>query len=146
MTRLRFSLQPGFPPSNSLGVQYDTEFNSSYGVPGRHREYSECTEPDAGIWLFVSPWVYGGGERLRIEQLVAGAVIVILAAIRSGNAPVPLRLVNALLGVWVFVSPWVYGYAGNTGRLINSLGVGMLVFFLSLGAEVTKTGPSPHRP
>ena len=100
-----------------------------------------------GIWLFVSPWVYGGaGSARALNSWIAGAAIVILAAIRFGNAPVPLRLVSALLGVWVFVSPWVYGYAGNTGRLINSLGVGMLVFFLSLGAEVTKTGPSPHRP
>lgn len=100
-----------------------------------------------GIWLFVSPWVYGGaGSAGALNSWIVGAVIVILAAIRFGNAPVPLRLVNALLGVWVFVSPWVYGYAGNTGRLINSLGAGMLIFFLSLSAEVTKTGPSLHRP
>lgn len=99
-----------------------------------------------GIWLFVSPWVYGGvGNAGALNGWIIGASIAILAAIRFGEAPVPLRLVSALLGVWVFVSPWVYGYAGNTGRLINSLGVGMLVFFLSLSAEVTKTGTLPHR-
>jgi hypothetical protein len=99
-----------------------------------------------GVWLFVSPWVYGGFESSgALNSWIVGALIVMLAAIRFGNAPVPLRLVSALLGVWVFVSPWVFRYAGNTGRLINSLGVGMLVFFLSLSAEVTKTGPSTNR-
>jgi hypothetical protein len=93
-----------------------------------------------GIWLFVSPWVYGGqGSAGALNGWIAGALIVILAAIRFGNAPGPLRFVHSLLGIWVFVSPWVFGYAGDTARLINSLGVGMLVFFLSLGAEVTKT-------
>jgi hypothetical protein len=43
-----------------------------------------------------------------------------------------LSWLNSILGIWTFVSPWVYGYTGNTGRLINSLCVGFLVFCAAL--------------
>jgi hypothetical protein len=39
---------------------------------------------------------------------------------------------NACLAVWAFFSPWIYGFTGNTGRFINSLCVGVVVFVLAI--------------
>jgi hypothetical protein len=90
-----------------------------------------------GIWLFVSPWVYGAYTNPNAwNSWIVGAAIVIFAAIRFNNTiglPV-FSWVNVLLGAWTFASPWIYGYTGNTGRFINSLCVGIVVFVLALTA------------
>jgi hypothetical protein len=43
-----------------------------------------------------------------------------------------LSWLNALLGIWTFFSPWIYGYTAGTGRFINSLCVGVIVFVLAI--------------
>ena len=89
----------------------------------------------AGIWFFVSPWVYGAaGSPNAWNSWIVGAVIFIVGAIRLSR-PVysaGLSWLNTVLGIWVFFSPWIYGYVGNTERLINSLCVGVIVFVLSV--------------
>ncbi len=89
----------------------------------------------AGIWFFVSPWVYGAYMNPNAwNSWIVGFVVAVCAAIRMAN---PLTMpglswFNCLLGIWAFISPWIYGYAGNTGRLINSLAVGVIVFLLAI--------------
>ncbi|HZS53636.1 MAG TPA: SPW repeat protein [Bryobacteraceae bacterium] len=89
----------------------------------------------AGIWFFVSPWVYGAaGSANAWNSWIIGAVMFIVGAVRLGS-PVysaGLSWLNTVLGIWVFFSPWIYGYVGNTGRFINSLCVGVIVFVLSI--------------
>lgn len=89
----------------------------------------------AGIWFFVSPWVYGGYTHANAwNSWIVGAVLFILGCIRVAR-PVyssALSWCNMILGIWAFFSPWIYGYTGNTGRFINSLCVGVIVFVLSL--------------
>jgi len=108
----------------------------------------------AGIWLFISPWVYRAyRDASSWNSLVVGALIVLFAAMSISN---PLRargasIVNMLLGAWTFASPWIYGYTGNHGRFVNSLCVGVIVFILGLVASsmghtrTTPTGPPPLR-
>src|SRR5947209_7673321 len=77
----------------------------------------------AGIWLFISPWVYGYSGAMNAWNVwVVGCIIAVLAAIRL-TAPVQswLSWINCVLGIWTFCSPWIYGYTGDTGRLVNSL-------------------------
>ena len=103
----------------------------------------------AGIWLFVSPWVYGAAASPNAwNSWIVGALIFIFAATRL-NRPrlVSLSWLNVILAVWTFISPWIYGYAGNTGRFINSLCVGVIVFvaaMISANAMPHGTMPS-HR-
>jgi hypothetical protein len=107
----------------------------------------------AGIWLFVSPWVYLAYRNPDSwNSWIVGAMIVILAAIRLGN-PLGARgvsVLNMLLGIWTFASPWIYGYTGYTGRFINSLCVGVIVFAFgvvgsSMGQAVsTNMTNEPH--
>jgi hypothetical protein len=88
----------------------------------------------AGTWLFISPWVYGAYTHTGAwNSWIIGAAIAILAAghLRSPSQTW-MSWINCLLGVWVFISPWVYGYTSSTGRFINSLCVGVVVFVFSL--------------
>jgi len=104
----------------------------------------------AGIWFFVSPWVYGAYTNPNAwNSWIVGAVIAILAASRLANPSVAwMSWLNCLLGIWAFVSPWVYGYTDNTGRFINSLCVGVVVFIMaitSMNRTVHTEGDMPHR-
>jgi len=104
----------------------------------------------AGIWLFVSPWVYGAYTLQNAwNNWIVGALIVILAAIRLSD---PIRTnwaswINCALGIWTFASPWIYGYNGSTDRSANSMVVGVIVFVLAIISatampHITGTGPS----
>ncbi|HKD09466.1 MAG TPA: SPW repeat protein [Bryobacteraceae bacterium] len=88
----------------------------------------------AGIWLFVSPWVYGAyGQFDAWNSWIIGALIFIFALMRINRpAATNLSWFNAILGVWTFISPWVYRYTGNPGRLVNSLCVGFIVFCVAI--------------
>jgi hypothetical protein len=101
-----------------------------------------------GVWLFVSPWVYGAYTNPDAwNSWIVGAVIAILAAIRFNNVRgLPIfSWVNVILGAWTFASPWIYGYIGNTGRFVNSLCVGVVVFILALTAWSAKPRTTvPH--
>jgi SPW repeat len=108
----------------------------------------------AGIWLFISPWVYlAYHNRNSWNEWIVGALIVILAATRLGN-PLGARgvsVVNMLLGIWTFASPWIYGYTDYRGRFINSLCVGVIVFVFglvnsSMRRTVTPDEPHPVHP
>jgi hypothetical protein len=95
----------------------------------------------AGIWYFVSPWVYGAyGQSSAWNAWIVGALIFILGCSRVAR---PARLAglswcNVVLGIWAFFSPWIYGYAGTQGRFVNSLCVGIIVFVLSIvSASIT---------
>lgn len=90
-----------------------------------------------GIWLFISPWVYGVYDNPNSwNNWIVGALIVIFASVRLSN-PGGLHFaswLNMLLGAWTFASPWIYGYTGDTSRFVNSLCVGVLVFILATTA------------
>ncbi len=87
----------------------------------------------AGIWLFVSPWVYGAAASPSAwNSWIVGALIFIFAATRLNRPLTGVSWVNVILGVWTFISPWIYGYVGNSGRFINSLCVGVIVFVVAL--------------
>src|SRR5581483_8103742 len=89
----------------------------------------------AGIWFFVSPWVYGAaGSPNAWNSWIVGGVMFIVAVIRLSRRAYSggLSWLNTILGIWAFFSPWIYGYVGNSGRFINSLCVGVIVFVLSI--------------
>ncbi len=101
----------------------------------------------AGIWLFVSAWVYGAYTMPNAwNNWIVGALIVIFAIIRLASPPLMswVSWINCALGMWTFASPWVYGYTGNTGRFANSLIVGVIVFFLAIASA--KALPRMNRP
>ena len=100
----------------------------------------------AGIWLFVSPWVYGAaGNPNAWNSWILGALIAAFAFIQWNN-PLGLRVlswINCLIAIYTFCSPWIYGYTGNTGRFVNSLCVGVIVFVLAVTA-ITRSPRTAH--
>ncbi len=104
-----------------------------------------------GIWVFVSPWIYGAAVQASAwNSWIVGALVALFALIRWGS-PVGARglgWANMLLGAWLFLSPWIFGYTAYSGRFINSLCAGVLIFVLSLyGASAAgrrMTGAPTH--
>ena len=84
----------------------------------------------AGLWLFISPWIYGTyGNANSWNSWLVGALIFLLSLIRAERpARTPLSWTNSVLAIWIFVSPWALGYTGRPGRMINSLIIGIIVF------------------
>lgn len=86
-----------------------------------------------GIWLIISPWIYGytaaNGVGGVWNSVIVGIIIAVLAAIRFFGAfsQAWMSWINALLGLWMIISPWVYNYTLDTGRMWNSIIVGILV-------------------
>ncbi len=101
----------------------------------------------AGIWFFISPWVYGTASVTNSwNSWIVGAAVVILAAIRLSNPMKTMAAswVNCILGVWAFISPWIYGYTMDHGRFINSLCVGVILFVAAITS--TTSTHSTHHP
>lgn len=75
----------------------------------------------AGIWLLISPFVlaFSTLTTAMTNDVVCGAVVIILAAIRFGGALRQswLSWINCLIGIWVIISPWVLGFAHHAGTL-----------------------------
>jgi hypothetical protein len=120
-------MSPNEPMTTLKGTEDRTRYNAVRAASGLTLL--------AAIWLFVSPWVYGAALNLNAwNAWIVGAVMILLACIRLGNpASMPgLSWFNACLAVWAFFSPWIYGFTGNTGRFINSLCVGVVVFVLAI--------------
>jgi SPW repeat len=89
----------------------------------------------AGIWYFFSPWIYGAsGHGDAWNAWIVGCLLFLFGIIRAARSigTTGLSWLNALLGVWVFFSPWIFAYTVNTGRFVNSLCVGVIVFVLAI--------------
>jgi hypothetical protein len=90
----------------------------------------------AGIWFFVSPWVYGAyTNSTSWNNWIVGGLMILLGIIRPARPAYStvLSWCNMILGIWTFFSPWTYGYVNtNSGRFINSLCVGVIVFIFAI--------------
>ena len=89
----------------------------------------------AGIWYFISAWVYSGATNANAwNSWIVGGFIILFSCFRIARPAYSNNLgwVNLFLGIWAFFSPWIYGYTGQTDKLINSLCVGVIVFVLSI--------------
>jgi len=130
-----------------------TSGNARVAVSGSHNGVRTASTIVllAGIWYFVSPWVYGFyGHSNAWNAWIVGAIIFILGCSRVARPAqlAGLSWCNMVLGIWTFFSPWIYGYTGTQGRFVNSLCVGIIVFVLSIiSASLTtrtRTVPLQH--
>lgn len=103
----------------------------------------------AAIWFFVSPWVYGAEHIVNAWNCwIIGGVMIGCLWVRLGfPASMPgLSWFVACLGVYIFVSPWLYGYTHNTGRWINSMCVGVVLFVCCIYGGITTKGTLNQSP
>jgi hypothetical protein len=90
----------------------------------------------AGIWFFVSPWVYGSYTHgFAFNNWFAAALIIIFSVTRVARPAYATAMcwANMVMGIWVFCSPWIYGYVANNAALfINSIVIGIVLFVCSV--------------
>ena len=87
-----------------------------------------------GVWLFVSPWVFGypSGSPAAVNAYIAGAIIAALAAFDLYKTYVWAVLVNILVGAWVAASPWVVDVVADGPMSMSMLMVGLATIVLGL--------------
>jgi len=87
-----------------------------------------------GLWLFFSAWIFGAyGNAVAWNFWIVGALLFVFSLLRMNRpAATGLSWMNSALGVWTFVSPWVCRFSGNTGLMLSSLFVGLIVFCAAL--------------
>ena len=92
----------------------------------------------AGLWLFVSPWVFGiSANGNAWNSWIVGSFMVLFGFIQMARPAdsSALSWCNLVLGLWTFLSPWIYGYSiTNPARFVNSLCVGVIVFIFSIAS------------
>jgi len=82
-----------------------------------------------GIWLMISPWVFGYARHVHAVQDTLVGVLVAAAAVTSAlvgpATAVPLWTAFGL-GLGIFVTPMMYGQTGPSFSANNDLAVGLL--------------------
>ncbi|MEO8198679.1 MAG: vitamin K epoxide reductase family protein, partial [Thermoanaerobaculia bacterium] len=83
-----------------------------------------------GVWLVVTPSVFGiTGAAAHSEQL-AGALIVTATVIALADVGRAARFANILFGAWVIAAPWILRGATSASRWSDAI-AGILVILLS---------------
>ncbi len=94
----------------------------------------------AGAWLIASPFVLGYGVEARVNAIVCGGLVAVLALLRTGAWRAEwLSLLNVGLGIWLFGSG--FWLAESPAATWNSwlLGIAIVVLAL-LGIDATEEG------
>jgi SPW repeat len=103
----------------------------------RQVKTASSTNAVLGIWLLISPWVYGYVATARNtawNSIVVGLLVLIFGSLRyrSPHDRVSLSWANVALGAWTVLSPWIYSYTSDIGPLWNSVIVGFVVIALAV--------------
>jgi len=83
----------------------------------------------AGVWLFLSAWIFPAATWERSNQGLSGMCIFLIAFVAMAYAR--SRLLNTLLGLWVACSPFVFAMPARAAS-VNQFAVGLVVFAASL--------------
>ena len=88
----------------------------------------------AGVWLFVSPWVfaYPPGTPEAWNATLAGAIIGILAAFDLYKTYVWAVLFNIIVGAWVTISPWMVDAVNDVAMTWSLVLAGIATIVLGL--------------
>jgi len=97
-----------------------------------------------GLWLFVSPMLFGypSDSSTAINAYAAGLVMAILAAFDLYKTHVWAVVLNILVGLWTAASPWIVG-TDNRSMTISLLASGIAT--IVLGLWEMQSDPELHR-
>lgn len=103
----------------------------------------------AGIWLFLSPFLFdfGGNGAAFWNSLIAGAAITLFGAVREWadrDMNSWASWMNILLGIWLILAPFILAYADLALPLWNTVVVGMVI--AGLGTLTVGQTPSSRVP
>ncbi len=102
----------------------------------------------AGIWLFISPWLFSFNHMgFSWDPFVMGAVIIVSSVWALSDKRVWEEWVDLIIGVWVFFSPWILGFSNVSAALWNMLAAGAVIFVLSIwGLNSSSVRENTHAP
>ncbi|MCM4076291.1 SPW repeat domain-containing protein [Paractinoplanes hotanensis] len=86
-----------------------------------------------GVWLAITPVIIDHGVYPWWNDVVAGALLIVLSVaqvVRPGRS-LALSVAAALTGVWMVAAPFVLGYHEQHGVAWSGMLVGALVVLLS---------------
>jgi hypothetical protein len=89
-----------------------------------------------GIWLAVSPWLFGYAVHAHAVQDTITGVLLVVAAICSplfGRVTALPLWMAMMLGIWTVGTPMMFGQAGESFSANNDVIVGLLTV---LAAEI----------
>ena len=86
-----------------------------------------------GIWLMVSPTVFGVGIETPFADLnhLGGALAIVFAVVAMAEVLRSFRYFNTLLGLVLAVLPWFMGNS-NLAMVISTSVAGLIITMLSI--------------
>jgi SPW repeat-containing protein len=106
-------------------------------MPERSRSGSSWVNILLGVWVIISPFVLGMNVPKAIwNNVVAGAVVGILAIIRWIMRQSGWSWVNLLLGIWLVISPFLLFLSG--AAMWNNVILGIIIAALALTNTYSK--------
>ena len=94
----------------------------------------------AGVWLFLSAFIFFRGTALFMNNLTCGAMVAILAF--GAFAHVRLAWLPAAIGLWVMISPFAFGFGVQPLATANNVITGAVI--LSLAIHEWSVSKSAH--
>jgi hypothetical protein len=105
----------------------------------------------AGLWLFLSAFLFSGGEQiLLVNNVFCGIVAALL--VFGAIARAWMGLFSAAIGLWVIVSPFALGfYDTNLVATLNNVITGVVLLAVGVRSwlvrrEAADTGVAPETP
>ncbi len=90
----------------------------------------------ASAWFMVTPLSYYGvsHDLSSANCWCVGSILLMSSALRLWFplSTIGCSWLNMVLGLWVFISPWVFNYTSETGRLVNTLCLGVVITAMSI--------------
>ena len=94
-----------------------------------------------GVWLMVSPAMFGSTGRAADADHVAGALVITWAIIAFGEIVRPVRLLNIVMGLLIVAVPWLLSGSTDAARWNDVLvGAGLVALSIPRGRVEERCG------
>jgi hypothetical protein len=111
--------------------------DQSFSVPERRNVGNSWVNILLGVWVIISPFVLGMNVPKAIwNNVVAGAVVGILAIIRWIKHQPGWSWLNLLLGTWLVISPFLLFLSG--AAMWTNVILGIIIAALALTNTYSK--------
>ena len=117
--------------------EQDSRPEQEESTPERSRDGSSWINALLGIWVIVSPFVMAIHSSKAIwSNVIAGAVVVVLAIVRWSMHQPGWSWLNLILGMWLVISPFVLFLGGPA--MWNNVILGIIIAAFALTNTYSK--------
>lgn len=99
----------------------------------RNQRWQDWVNLIAGIWLFITPWLFNYARTgYSWDAFLFGFIMIIFSIWAISDRRLWEEWVDSIIGIWVFISPWVLSFSFDYAALWNFLAVGFVATILSI--------------